>query len=72
MKKKTSFLTCPTCLKKFAVDPLPKSMPFCCERCRLIDLGKWVQEDIGLPYEPTDGGPEMDERPNLREIRFDD
>lgn len=28
--------------------------PFCCERCKLIDLGRWMDEEIGLPHE---GGP---------------
>ena len=26
-------------------------MPFCSPRCRQIDLGHWLQEDYGLPYE---------------------
>ncbi|MCY2973630.1 MAG: DNA gyrase inhibitor YacG [Planctomycetota bacterium] len=71
MKTKSSYLTCPTCGKKFTINPVPKSMPFCCDRCQLIDLGRWVEEEIGLPYEPTDGGPDMEERSNMREIRFD-
>lgn len=32
--------------------------PFCSERCKLIDLGRWLDEDIGLPHE---GGPENGE-----------
>jgi hypothetical protein len=28
--------------------------PFCSERCKMIDLGRWINEDIGLPHE---GGP---------------
>jgi endogenous inhibitor of DNA gyrase (YacG/DUF329 family) len=24
-------------------------MPFCSERCRLIDLGKWLNEEYRLP-----------------------
>ena len=26
-------------------------MPFCCERCRYIDLGRWLDEEHGLPVE---------------------
>jgi endogenous inhibitor of DNA gyrase (YacG/DUF329 family) len=26
-------------------------MPFCSERCRLIDLGRWLDERQVLPYE---------------------
>jgi endogenous inhibitor of DNA gyrase (YacG/DUF329 family) len=31
---------CPTCKKR--VEPNAKSFPFCCERCRLVDLGNWL------------------------------
>jgi uncharacterized protein len=27
-------------------------MPFCCDRCRLIDLGRWLDEKQRLPVEP--------------------
>lgn len=27
-------------------------MPFCSERCRKIDLGRWMDEEIGIPLEP--------------------
>ena len=42
-------------------------MPFCCERCRLIDLGRWLDEKQGLPIEPdereeAEGGGAMDRR----------
>ncbi len=26
-------------------------MPFCSERCRLLDLGRWLEEKHGLPAE---------------------
>jgi len=26
-------------------------MPFCSDRCRLIDLGRWLDEKQGLPIE---------------------
>jgi uncharacterized protein len=26
-------------------------MPFCSERCRLLDLGRWLDEDYGLEFE---------------------
>ena len=38
---KSDLVTCPICRKWFA--PLSsRTMPFCSERCRLIDLGKWA------------------------------
>jgi endogenous inhibitor of DNA gyrase (YacG/DUF329 family) len=35
-------------------------MPFCSERCRTIDLGRWLGENYGLPAMPD---PEADEVP---------
>ena len=35
-------------------------MPFCSERCRTIDLGRWLGEAYGLPATPD---PEADELP---------
>jgi len=40
MRKPARSLRCPTCRKiVLARDP---EFPFCSERCRLIDLGKWA------------------------------
>jgi endogenous inhibitor of DNA gyrase (YacG/DUF329 family) len=46
-------MLCPTC-KKSAPDPapgeeLPKYFPFCCERCKLIDLGRWLDGKYQVP-----------------------
>jgi endogenous inhibitor of DNA gyrase (YacG/DUF329 family) len=46
---------CPTCSKPFEVrslDDLP-SFPFCSERCRLIDLGRWIDGTNAIPGEPA-------------------
>lgn len=48
-----STLTCSTCGQRFLLDET-ETPPFCSERCKLIDLGRWIEEDIGLPHE---GGP---------------
>jgi hypothetical protein len=35
--------------------------PFCSERCRMADLGRWLRGDYRLPAEPDEagaGGPE--------------
>ena len=40
-------LECRRCGQRIVVDdsvPLPAEFPFCSERCRLIDLGKWFDE----------------------------
>lgn len=31
-----------------------KSLPFCSERCRLVDLGRWLNEEHALPFEEDD------------------
>ncbi len=30
------------------------TFPFCSERCRMLDLGAWLDEQRGLPFEPDD------------------
>src|SRR5262249_2722963 len=39
-KKKVKSLQCPTC--KVVVQTKDEHFPFCSDRCRLIDLGKWA------------------------------
>jgi endogenous inhibitor of DNA gyrase (YacG/DUF329 family) len=29
-------------------------MPFCSDRCRLVDLGRWLDERYGLAGEPEE------------------
>jgi hypothetical protein len=36
-------ILCPICKKP--VDPSSENVPFCSDRCRLIDLGKWASGD---------------------------
>lgn len=42
---------CPTC--RAAVDWTAQEYfkPFCCERCKLIDLGEWAMEEKRIPGE---------------------
>lgn len=39
-KPKTKVLRCPTC--GAVVLPEDPDMPFCSDRCRMVDLGKWA------------------------------
>lgn len=51
-------MQCPICKKEVALsDAL---MPFCSERCKLIDLGNWATDKyvIPVPLTPEDGGEE--------------
>ena len=51
-------MKCPICKKDVALgDPY---MPFCGERCKLIDLGNWAAEKYVIPV-PLTGEEQMDE-----------
>ena len=55
-------LHCPVCQRAFQSDDSP-AMPFCSERCRLVDLGRWLDEGYGMPIEREDAGeyPQIDD-----------
>lgn len=44
-------VSCPICQKVMEVESLAAwpAFPFCSDRCRLIDLGRWLGEDYRLP-----------------------
>ena len=47
-------MKCPICKKP--VDESNEFFPFCCERCKIIDLGNWATEKyvVSTPIQPTD------------------
>jgi endogenous inhibitor of DNA gyrase (YacG/DUF329 family) len=51
--REKSRLRCPNCGRDFESEQ-STAVPFCGERCRLIDLGRWLNEEQGLPVEPED------------------
>ncbi len=60
MAKRVLSLRCPTCRKVvLRTDP---EFPFCSERCRLIDLGKWASGGyvISTPINQADASGEAD------------
>ena len=51
-------MRCPICAKPVAepAGDLSKTpFPFCCERCKLIDLGRWLDGKYQIPVEEPDG-----------------
>ena len=54
--KRTIRLRCPICKKTVQSDN--PDFPFCSDRCRLIDLGKWASGEyvIPAPVSDTDEG----------------
>jgi len=63
---------CPTCKVPVPAQPRerPADFPFCSERCRLLDLHRWLNEDYRIPVrERPPGGADEDpdpERPHDR------
>jgi len=52
-------MKCPICQKPVKIkDP---EAPFCSERCRLIDLGKWASGDYVISVEPLKKDDEQDD-----------
>ena len=49
MKEKfpSSLVPCPTCQRKGAWRELPTN-PFCSDRCKMVDLGKWLGEEYRI------------------------
>ena len=39
---------CPTCQKEIEWSQQNPFRPFCCERCKLIDLGAWASGDFAI------------------------
>lgn len=39
---------CPVCAASVDLEKTP-TLPFCSERCRLVDLGRWLDESYGVP-----------------------
>jgi uncharacterized protein len=66
--KRSPGLKCPIC--KQPVARAAEDFPFCSERCRSIDLGKWAsgQYVVSSPVEDTDD-PEI---PDLRDTTDDE
>jgi endogenous inhibitor of DNA gyrase (YacG/DUF329 family) len=57
-------LKCPTCerLVEFKDVAEVPDRPFCSERCRLIDLGKWFGEEYRIST-PLENGPDPGVQP---------
>jgi endogenous inhibitor of DNA gyrase (YacG/DUF329 family) len=56
-------ITCPICRKEAKWDDNP-FRPFCSERCRLIDLGKWASGDYRIAGQdrPPESGEENEKK----------
>ncbi|MBI3210390.1 MAG: DNA gyrase inhibitor YacG [Candidatus Solibacter usitatus] len=54
-------MKCPQCNKDVSIGS--PHMPFCSERCKLLDLGDWASEKyvISTPAEENAGDPDLGE-----------
>ena len=53
-------VSCPICKKP--VKNKDADFPFCSERCRLMDLGKWASGDYVISSPVTDTDDDVDEK----------
>jgi endogenous inhibitor of DNA gyrase (YacG/DUF329 family) len=57
----TKQVACPTCKKLAAYDTNNPFRPFCSQRCKMIDLGDWANENYRIPdNKPTGLDDELD------------
>ena len=57
-------MKCPICQQPVAREE-NRFLPFCSERCKLIDLGKWLGEEYRVPGPPEEQAEDSDEDPTL-------
>ena len=58
MEDKPGRVTCPTCATPVEWTEARRWRPFCSERCKLIDLGSWLDESHRIPGEEPAALPE--------------
>ncbi|HLV48437.1 MAG TPA: DNA gyrase inhibitor YacG [Aliidiomarina sp.] len=51
MTKAVTTVKCPTCQATVKWEPASEFRPFCSDRCKLIDLGEWANEEKRIPGE---------------------
>ena len=59
-ESKIAGVACPTCGKPVAWTKTSRWRPFCSERCKLIDLGEWFEEEKRIAGESADAPIERD------------
>ena len=53
-------MKCPSCKTEIPKER-PESWPFCTKRCKMIDLGKWVNEEYAIPVRQAPSEEEIEE-----------
>lgn len=67
-------IKCPQCGRLTFYSPENAFRPFCSDRCKLIDLGQWANEDFKIPAQAQAGYTEAlnPEDFNLSEVNLND
>ena len=60
MNKKPPVVSCPQCGKEVVWSEESRFRPFCSERCKMIDLGQWANEN----YRIATDEPPLDQEDN--------
>jgi len=47
---------CPICRKGAALPAENRWFPFCSDRCKALDLSKWINEEYRIPGDDADDG----------------
>ncbi|NDC63063.1 MAG: DNA gyrase inhibitor YacG [Planctomycetia bacterium] len=55
--------SCPVCSAPIDLEKTPTA-PFCSERCRLVDLGRWLDEAYAVPEPRREADPDDDAGPD--------
>lgn len=55
-------LRCPICQRPVVFDELPIGL-FCSERCKLVDLGRWLGEEYTIPAASPPEPADADDKP---------
>jgi endogenous inhibitor of DNA gyrase (YacG/DUF329 family) len=58
---------CPTCKKEIVYRTDNPFRPFCSKRCKLIDLGTWLEEGYSIPAGESTEKPENFDTPVIGE-----
>lgn len=64
-------MKCPTCGQPVKWEDNPHR-PFCSERCKLIDFGRWANEEYSVPGETFSTDREAAEDPSKEEQALND
>jgi uncharacterized protein len=56
-QKTFTVVSCPACGKAVEWRPENRFRPFCCERCKQIDLGAWANEEYRVPVQEEPAEP---------------